>query len=56
MVSVDKPTAVRMYDKVQKHWGRYLAELTAKLPNATPEEKEHLAARIAYMQRVDTAV
>ena len=56
VVSVDKPTAVRMYDKVQKHWGRYLAELASKLPTATPEEREHLEARIAYMQRVDMAV
>ena len=31
VVSIDKATAVRMYDHVQKHWAAHLAELEAQL-------------------------
>ena len=31
VVSIDKATAVRMYDKVQKYWTAYLADLQAEL-------------------------
>ena len=31
VISIDKATAVRMYDKVQKHWKAALAELEAEL-------------------------
>jgi len=30
VVSVDKATAVRMYDKVNKYWQQYLDELKAE--------------------------
>ena len=31
VICIDKPTAVKMYDKVQKHWKAYLADLKAEL-------------------------
>ena len=44
-ISIDKATAVRMYDKVQKHWKAYLAELKAELPLADPIDRPELEAR-----------
>jgi type I restriction enzyme, R subunit len=32
VVCIDKATAVKMYDKVRKHWNAYLADLKAELP------------------------
>lgn len=56
VVSIDKLTTVRMYDKVQKHWWRALEELRAKLATAAPEEREALEAKIAFMEETDMAV
>ncbi len=53
VVCVDKATAVRMYDKVRKHWERHLERLRAD-QKATPDEE--LAELIAYMQETDMAV
>ena len=36
VICIDKATAVKMYDKVQKHWKAYLADLKAELPLADP--------------------
>ena len=55
VVSIDKPTAVRMYDKVQKYWMEYIDELKAKLKNAE-NEREEIENRLAYMQETDMAV
>ncbi len=57
VVSIDKATALRMYDKVQKHWLRYLESLKAQLANATSaEEQKRLQEKIAYMEETDMAV
>ena len=55
VVSIDKPTAVKMYDKVQKHWNQYIENLTRKLkdPNA---DKKKIEAKLAYMRETDMAV
>lgn len=55
VVSIDKPTAVKMYDKVQKRWMEYIDELKAKLKNAEKEQEE-IEKRLAYMQETDMAV
>src|SRR5579863_5436180 len=58
VVSIDKATAVRMYDKVQKHWKRYLEDLRNRLrgyTNGTPEWQA-LQKRIAYMETTAMAV
>ena len=51
VISIDKATAVKMYDKVQKHWKRYREKLETALQN-TPEdgERETLRAQIQYME------
>ncbi len=57
VVSIDKATAIRMYDKVQKYWLRYLESLNAQLANATSEEEQkRLQEKISYMEETDMAV
>jgi type I restriction enzyme, R subunit len=56
VVSIDKATAIRLYDKVQKHWQQYLASLKAHLIGCNDEEREDLLAKIAYMEETDMAV
>ena len=56
VVSIDKLTTVRMYDKVQKYWQRALDDLRAKLAAASPEEREALEAKLAFMEETDMAV
>lgn len=55
VVSIDKPTAVKMYDKVQNYWKQNLENLTKKLRD--PEaDKEEIQAKLAYMKETDMAV
>jgi type I restriction enzyme R subunit len=56
VVSIDKATAVRMYDKVQKYWKKYLENLRAKLASCAESEREGLEAKIKYMEETDMAV
>ena len=59
VVSIDKLTTVRMYDKVQKYWQRALEDLRAQAATAAPEEREALVAlkeKIAFMEQTDMAV
>lgn len=55
VVSIDKPTAVKMYDKVQKHWKQYMETLTEKLEDPKAD-KEKIKAKLAYMKETDMAV
>ncbi len=56
VICVDKATAVRMYDKVQNHWGRKLEALQESLTDAIKDEREGLEALIAQMEETDMAV
>ncbi len=57
VISIDKVTAVRMYDKVKKHWGAYLESLRIKLSLARDDaESEALKKSIRYMEETDMAV
>lgn len=57
VISIDKMTAVRMYDKVQKHWKGQLHDLRAWLAGAeTQDEKDELSAKVRYMEETDMAV
>lgn len=56
VVSIDKPTAVRMYNKVQKYWKAYLERLKAELAKASKEEQEAIQSRIRFMEETDMAV
>ena len=56
VISIDKATAVKMYDKVQAYWQKYLKDLESKpLPSDEMEKKEHLA-KIKFMKETDMAV
>jgi len=56
VVSIDKATAVKMYDKVQKYWREHLRDLEAKYRTAEGEEKDRLGEIINIMHRTDMAV
>ncbi|MBW6518163.1 MAG: type I restriction endonuclease subunit R [ANME-2 cluster archaeon] len=56
VISIDKATAVKMYDKVQEYWQKYLNELESKPVSVNEiERKEHLI-RIKFMKETDMAV
>jgi len=57
VVSLDKATAVKMYDKVQKHWQIHLATLQADIEScADDSERAALRAQLDYMRETDMAV
>jgi type I restriction enzyme R subunit len=56
VVSIDKATAIRMYDKVQIAWNNKLTKLKAQLSEATGSALEKLRDDIAHMEQVDMAV
>ena len=57
VVSVDKYTAVRMYDKVQKYWADEKKTLVLQRNQAkTLEEREKTNAMLDYMNKVEMAV
>ncbi len=56
VVSIDKATAVKMFDRVKKYWGKYLADLQRRLARVKKEEREQLETRIKFMRETDMAV
>ena len=57
VISIDKATAVKMYDKVQKYWRYHLDALKIALQNTTEAaDREPLRAKIQYMEGTDMAV
>lgn len=57
VVSVDKFTAVKMYDLVQHYWAEEKKEIAKERNQAkTKEEKDRLTALLDYMNNVDMAV
>jgi len=57
VVSIDKPTAVKMYDKVQKHWKKNIETLKKELKTAKDKDrKEIINNKIKYMKETDMAV
>lgn len=57
MVAIDRFTAVKMYDKVQKYWAQELDRLRARLtPDLNELEQRRLMRRIQYMEETDMAV
>ena len=56
VVSIDKATAVRMYDKVHKYWKIYLKDFQAKLVKCKESEKKELEEKIKFMEETDMAV
>jgi type I restriction enzyme R subunit len=56
VVSIDKATAVKMYDRVRKHWQLKVDRLKKRLAKADGAEKEDLIDKISYMEKTDMAV
>lgn len=56
VVSIDKATAIRMYDKVQTAWQSKIKALRVELAVAKGSVKQNLQDEIAYMQATDMAV
>ncbi|MGK7919250.1 MAG: type I restriction endonuclease subunit R [Trichodesmium sp.] len=56
IVSIDRFTTVKMYDKVQHYWEQHLQELRQKLSTAAEKEREKIANKIKYMEETDMAV
>ena len=57
VISIDKPTAVKMYDKVQKYWKHKLETLRSELNSGVVRDREEpLEALIQFMEETDMAV
>ncbi len=57
VISIDKPTAVKMYDKVQKYWQQKIQSLKSELDNGVARDREEpLEALIQFMEETDMAV
>ena len=57
VVTIDKFTAVRMYDKVSRLWKEEIKKLNEAIKNSTDsQEKNELADRRAWMRKAELAV
>jgi len=56
VVSIDKATAIRMYDKVQVEWQKKLLSLKKRLKVASGSFRNRLESQIAHMDETDMAV
>lgn len=56
VVSIDKATAVKMYDKVKKYWDGYADKLQEEYMLATDVVKEEMGNKLIYMKQTDMAV
>jgi len=54
VVCIDKATAIKMYDKVKKHWQLLIDELKGKIANTI--DSDTLEEELAYLQETDMAV
>ncbi|KAA3437664.1 type I restriction endonuclease subunit R [Rufibacter hautae] len=45
LVALDKPTAVRMYDLIMKHWSLYIVDLKNQIASATDQQEEQALLR-----------
>ncbi len=56
MVCIDKATAIKMYDKVRKHWQAAIDDRKQQLASVSGAKAEQLRDEIAYMETTDMAV
>ena len=57
VISIDKATAVKMYDKVKKHWKRHSKALANQIKDTAQDgNRESLQAKIQFMTETDMAV
>ncbi|NPV27675.1 MAG: type I restriction endonuclease subunit R [Firmicutes bacterium] len=55
VVSIDRFTAVKMYDKVQKYWQKYMDKLQKQLAKCEPKETAEIRKKLDYMKETDMA-
>ena len=56
VISIDKATAVRTYDKVQAHWQGELDRLREEILEAPDDEKAELEERLRFLEATEMAV
>ena len=56
VISIDKATAVKMFDKVQKYWRQDIERLKSKISTQPHNERILSEERIRYMEETDMAV
>ncbi len=56
VISIDKATAVKMFDKVQKYWEQCIERLKSELTTQSGSERIFSEQRIRYMEETDMAV
>ena len=55
VISIDRFSAVQMYEYVQNYWKQRIATLKAKLTSADQVSQKRLSAQITYMEETDMA-
>jgi type I restriction enzyme R subunit len=56
VVSIDKATAVKMYDKVKKYWKQKIERLTKQINKLEGAERQEMEDKVSYMRETDMAV
>ncbi|MEE9443215.1 MAG: type I restriction endonuclease subunit R [candidate division Zixibacteria bacterium] len=56
IICIDKATAIRMFDKVKKHWAAKIEALQTELTEASEDNRREIENLIAYMAETDMAV
>jgi len=56
VVSIDRPTTIRTFEKVERYWTEYLAELYDEFKTADEVRKDDLRDLIEFMESTDKAV
>lgn len=57
LVALDKPTAVRMFDLIQKYWPLYMADLEKRIEKASEiEEQKMLERKLAKVKETEVCV
>ena len=56
-VALDKPTAVRMYDLIKKHWPDYVNDLMKRIEKATDQQEEqNLQRKLKKVEETEVCV
>ncbi len=55
-IAIDRPTAIKMYDKVQKCWENRILDLEDEYSMANDQEKISLRERLDFLKETDMAV
>jgi type I restriction enzyme, R subunit len=55
-IAIDKATAVKMFDKVQKYWKLYIEDLEKQLLDCGESYKKTISEKLQYMKNTDMAV